>query len=195
MLLDSHENQLLTVCIRIRNYYPKSDFLLKSYTYTDTPLSEVPNQLTRVDPESFDNFNMIKFKLLPSALVDVPELHKFIFHYCCKNDERLEFYLVITMAVLKRPDNPSLVESFDLKIEMRYTDENSGQVMPNNDVEYNSRIFIEDGTHYYVKDYFCKDSDDVSRSEFAMTVRHEFVSDTSPNSMIDLNIIPMHPQP
>jgi hypothetical protein len=185
------ENQLPTVSIKIRNYYPKSNFRLKRYTYTDTPLSEAPNLLTRVDPGSPDSHNMLRFKLLYSALVDAPEPHKFMLHYCCENDERHGFHLVITMAVLRRQDNPSLIGGFDIKIEMRYIDENLRQSNPNNVVKYNSRIFAEYDNHYYVKDYFCKDSEDMSRLEFTITARHELVSDSSPDSVIDLNIVPI----
>jgi hypothetical protein len=178
--------------MNIRNHYPKSNFRLKRYTYTDTPLSEVPNLLTYVDPGSSDNPNMIKLKLLPSILVDVPEPHKFALRYCCENDEKVGFHLVITMTVLKRPGNPSLVGSFDLKIEMRYIDDNLRQNGPNNGVKYNSRIFVEDGEHYYVEDHFCREFGDVSRSTFTMTVGHKLVSETSPDSEIDLNIVPRY---
>jgi hypothetical protein len=164
---------------------------LKGYTYTDTPLSEVPNLLTRVDPGSSDSFNMIRFKLLPSALVDAPEPHKFMLRYCCENDEKLGFHLVIAVIVVKRSDNLSLVGCFDIKIEMRYIDENLRQNNPNNVVKYNSRIFVDNGEHYYVKDYFCKDSEDMSRSEFTITAKHELVPDSSPDSVIDLNIVPI----
>jgi hypothetical protein len=176
------ENQLPTVSIKIRNYYPKSDFRLKRYIYTDTPLSEVPNLLTRVGPGSPDSFNMLKFKLLPSALVDTHEPHKFVLRYCCENDEKIGLHLSITVVVLKQPDEPLLVESFDR------------QVMPNSGVKYNARIFVEDDKHYYVKDYFCKEFGNAFRSAFTMTARHTLVSDTSPDSVIDLNIIPIHSQ-
>jgi hypothetical protein len=191
LLASQKEDKLPTFCIKIRNYYPKSNFRLKRYTYTDTPLSEVPNQLTRVDPGSPNSFNTIKFKLLPSALVDTHEPHKFILHYCCEDDERIGFYLIIMTPVLKRPDNLLLVGSYDLKIEMRYIDENLRQNNPNNVVKYNSRISVEDDGHYYVKDYFCKDPDDMSRAEFTITARHELSKKTPPDSEIDLNIVPM----
>jgi hypothetical protein len=182
---------LPTVCIKIRNRYPKSNFRLKRYTYTDTPLSKVPNQLTHVDSGASDRFNMIKFRLLSSALVDIHEPHKFILNYYCENDENLGFYLIITMGVPKRPDNLSLVESFDFEIEMRYIDENLKQVMSNNYAKCNSRIFVENGK-YDVESHFCKEFSDVSRPEFTMTARHRLVSDTSPDSEIDLDIIPIH---
>jgi hypothetical protein len=189
ILLDLRdEYRLPTVCIKIRDQYPKSNFLLKRYTYTDTPLSEVPNLLTRIDSGSPDSFDMIKFKLSPSALVDAPEPHRFILHYCCKDDEKLGFYLVIRMAALKRPDNLSLVGGFDLKIEMHYIDENSGHIMSNNSVDYNSRIFVEHNEYYYVRGYL-NEHNHVPRSEFTMDVKHELVSDTSPDSMVDLNIV------
>jgi hypothetical protein len=198
MLLDSRkEKQLPTVCIKIRNYYFKSDFRLKRYTYTDTPLSEVPNQLTRIDPESPDNFNMLKFKLLPSVLADTHEPHEFILHYYCENDESLGFYLNITVSVSRRLDNPLLVRSFNLKIEMRYIDENLKQVMPNSSLKYNSRIFVEDKKYkkkYYIRDHFCKEFSGVSHPEFTMTTKHELFSDKSPDSEIDLNIVPIYSQ-
>jgi hypothetical protein len=198
MLLDSRkENQLPTVYIKIKNYYPKSNFRLKKYTYTDTPLSEVPNLLTRVDPGSSDSYNMLKFKLLPSVLADTHEPHTFILHYCCENDEKIGFYLSISVTVPKRPDNPSLVESFDFKIEMRYINENSGQGMPNNGVKYNSRIFIEDknnSKHYHAMDYFCREFGGESSSAFTMTAGHTLHSDKSPDSEIDLNIVPIYSQ-
>jgi hypothetical protein len=192
MLLDSDKkNQLPTVFIKIRNYYLESNFRLERYTYTDTPLSEVPNQLTHIDPESPDNFNMLKFKLLPSALVDAPEPHKFILHYCCENDKKYGFHLVIKMAVSKRPDNPSLVESFDLKIEMHYIDENLRRVIPNSGLKYNSRIFAEDDK-YYVESYFCKEISDVPHPGFTMSAKHTLVSETSPDSVVDLDIVPIY---
>jgi hypothetical protein len=194
-LLDlRNEEQLPIVCIKIRNYYLESNFRLKRYTYTDTPLSEVPNQLTHIDPESTDNFNMLKFKLLPSALVDTPEPHKFILHYCCENDEKYGFHLVITMAVSKRQNNPSLVESFNLKIEMCYIDENLGQTMSNSGVKYNTHILVENGK-YNIESHFCKEVSDVSHPKFTMTAKHTLVSDTSPDSVVDLNIVPIHLQP
>jgi hypothetical protein len=193
-LLDSHNDcQLPTVCIKIRNHYPKSNFRLKRYTYTDTPLSEVPNQLTFVDPGLTDHFSMIKFKLLPSALVDIYEPHKFMLHYYCKHDERLGFHLIIAMAVSKWSNNPSLVESFDLKIEMRYVDENLGQTMYNSGVKYNSHISVKNGK-YNVESHFCKEVSDVSHPEFTMTARHTLVSETSPDSVVDLDIVSIHSQ-
>jgi hypothetical protein len=113
-------DQLPTVCIKIRNHYPK---------YTNTPLSEVPNQLTFADTGSSNSFNMIRFKLLPSALVDTRAPHEFILHYCCENDEKLGLHLGITMGVSRQLDNPLLIESFDLKIEMRYIDENFAKLV------------------------------------------------------------------
>jgi hypothetical protein len=192
-LLDSHNDcQLPTVCIKIRNHYPKSNFRLKRYTYTNTPLSEVPNQLTFADTGSSNSFNMIRFKLLPSALVDTRAPHEFILHYCCENDEKLGLHLGITMGVSRQLDNPLLIESFDLKIEMRYIDENLGQSMLNSSVRYNARIFVVDDK-YNIESHFCKVSD-VSYPEFTMTARHTLVSDTSPDSVVDLNIIPVHSQ-
>jgi hypothetical protein len=192
-LLDPREDQLPTVCIKIRNYYPKSDFQLKRYTYTNTPLSEVPNRLTRVDPGSPDGFDMIKFKLLPSALVDTHEPHTFILHYCCENDDKLGFHLGITMAALKHPDNTLLIGSFDIKIEMRYVDENLRKTISNSSVKYSSSIFVENGK-YNVESHFCKEVSDVLHQEFTMTARHKLISDTSSDSEIDLDIMPVHSQ-
>jgi hypothetical protein len=193
-LLDLHsEDPLPTVCIKIRNRYSKSNFLLKRYTYTDTPLSEVPNQLPRIDSGSSDNINMLKFKLLPSALAGIHEPHKFILHYCCEDDDKLGFHLGITMAVSKQQDNLLMVENFNLKIEMHYIDENSRQIISNSSVKYNARIFVEDGKYDCV-DYLCKEFSDVSHPEFIMTVRHRLVSNTSPDSMVDLDIVSLHSQ-
>jgi hypothetical protein len=192
-LLDSREGWLPTVSIKIRNNYSKTNFRLKRYTYTDTPLSEVPNLLTYVDSRSSDSFNMLKFKLLPSALVDTHEPHKFVLHYCCEDDGKHGFHLNITMAVSKRPDNPSLVESFDLKIEMRYIDEKLRQVIPNSGMKCNSRISVKNGK-YNIESHFCKEFSDVPHPEFTMTERHMLVSDTSPDSVVDLDIISMHSQ-
>jgi hypothetical protein len=154
-------------------------------------LSEVPNLLTYIDPEASESFNMIKFTLFPSALADAPEPHKLIFRYYCESDERLGFYLIITMAVLRRTDNPLLMGGFDIHIEMRYIDENLRQNNSNNAVKYSSRIFAENGEHHCTKGYFSEEHDDVPRSEFTMDVRHILVSDASPDSVIDLKIVPM----
>jgi hypothetical protein len=86
-----------------------------------------------------------------------------------------------------------MVENFNLKIEMHYIDENSRQIISNSSVKYNARIFVEDGKYECV-DYLFKEFSDVSHPEFIMTVRHRLVSNTSPDSMVDLDIVSLHSQ-
>jgi hypothetical protein len=184
---------LPTFRLKFRNRYDKKGFQLDKYAYADTlELHDgdasglnAPNRLTYVEPDSKE-VNTLTFRPLPNALVDVHEPNKFMLRYLCEGNSKLGFHLNAIISVSKRQDNPALIESFGLEIEMRYIGGNLRQTMSNSGIRYRARIFKRDDK-YYIKDYTSEIFGDEPESGFSMQIEYP-LKKTNPQTSPEFNL-------
>jgi hypothetical protein len=165
---------------------------LDRYTHADTLQLNIPSRLTYIDEPNSEEVNTLTFKLLPNALVDVHEPNKFMLRYRCEGDRELGFHLNVTISVSKRQDDSASIESFDIEIEMRYTDGNLKQTMSDGGIIYKSRLFKQDDK-YHIKNHTSKAFGDEPEPGFSVQIRHSLIETdplTSPDSNIHVEIVP-----